>query len=185
MSKGTRCKQYLFSLSLNPPEDAALPVAEFEAAIDRAEEALGLGGQPRAIVFHEKEGRRHAHVVWSRINADEMKAVPLPFTKRTLFGLSRELFLEHGWTLPRGYAEATERNPYNMTLAEWQEAKRKGEDPNYIKAALVDAWAISDNATAFAHALSDRGFKLARGIVEDMSPLMSWGTSILFRDGLA
>jgi hypothetical protein len=40
----------------------------FEAAIDMAEQRLGLDGHPRAIVFHEKEGRRHAHAVWSRID---------------------------------------------------------------------------------------------------------------------
>jgi hypothetical protein len=27
-----------------------------------------LNGQPRVIVFHEKNGRRHAHCVWSRIS---------------------------------------------------------------------------------------------------------------------
>ncbi|SCX54398.1 hypothetical protein SAMN05720354_11439 [Nitrosospira sp. Nsp1] len=51
----------------------------FEQAIERAEEKLGLNGQPRAIVFHEKNGRRHCHAVWSRIKMDEMKAVQLSF----------------------------------------------------------------------------------------------------------
>lgn len=76
MSKGTRCQQYLFSLSLNPPqqESVPVPVQSFETAIDQAEERLGLSGQPRAVVFHEKEGRRHAHAVWSRIDADTMTA---------------------------------------------------------------------------------------------------------------
>jgi hypothetical protein len=53
ISKGTRCRQYLFSLSLNPPETERVPAKAFEDAVDRAEETLGLSGQPRAIVFHE------------------------------------------------------------------------------------------------------------------------------------
>ena len=57
-SLGTKCRQYLFSLSLSPPEDARVSVGAFEEAIERIEERLGLGGQPRAILFHEKEGRR-------------------------------------------------------------------------------------------------------------------------------
>ena len=66
ISKATQCKKFMFSLSLNPPQDHIGTEEEFLDAADRAEQALGLDGQPRAIVVHEKEeGRRHAHVVWS------------------------------------------------------------------------------------------------------------------------
>ncbi|WP_247676937.1 MULTISPECIES: hypothetical protein [unclassified Leisingera] len=75
ISKATRCKQFMFSLSLNPPTDHIATEDDFLEAADRAEQALGLDGQPRAIVMHEKEGRRHAHVVWSRIDGDEMRIV--------------------------------------------------------------------------------------------------------------
>lgn len=37
------------------------------------ERKLGLEGQPRAIVFHEKEGRRHAQAIWSRIDPGRIK----------------------------------------------------------------------------------------------------------------
>ncbi len=163
ISRGTRCKQYLFSLSLNPPPDATVATSDFEKAIERIENSLGLSDQPRAIVFHEKEGRRHCHVVWSRINAEEMKAVHLPYTKRKLQEISRELYLEHGWKMPRGLANSKESNPYNFTLAQWQQSKRIGKDPRDIKAVFRDAWAISDSKAAFINALEDRGYKLARG----------------------
>lgn len=54
----------------------------FEAAIEQIEERLGLSGQPRAIVFHEKDSQRSANVVWSRIDPTEMKAIQLPHFKR-------------------------------------------------------------------------------------------------------
>ncbi len=63
VARGTRCKQYLFSLSLNPPSDRTVSEADFLKAADAAEKKLGLEGNPRAIVFHEKHGRRHAHAV--------------------------------------------------------------------------------------------------------------------------
>lgn len=81
MSRGTRAKQFLFSLSLNPPPAERVETGVFEDAIARAEEKLGLSGQPHAIVFHEKEGRRHAHAVRSRIDAAEMKAIPISYSK--------------------------------------------------------------------------------------------------------
>ncbi|MFY9294284.1 MAG: relaxase/mobilization nuclease domain-containing protein [Methylorubrum rhodinum] len=163
VSRGTRCRQYLFSLSLNPPEDAHVSVADFESAIDRAEGRLGLTGQPRAVVFHEKEGRRHAHCVWSRIDAETMTARPMSFFKAKLNGLSRDLYLDHGWEMPRGLAQQAARDPTNFTLAEWQQAKRQGVDPRWLKAALQECWKRSDDARAFGQALKERGFHLARG----------------------
>jgi len=163
VSRGTKCKQFLFSLSLNPPQREQVEIAAFESAIEQAEERLGLAGQPRAIVFHEKEGRRHAHVVWSRVWADEMKAVQLSFYKRSLNTLSRELYLEHGWKMPHGLADPALRDPRNFTLAEWQQARRVGKDARAIKTAFQDAWAVSDSKAAFVCALRERGYQLARG----------------------
>ena len=168
ISRGTRCKQFLFSLSLNPPKDAEVSNEEFMNAIARAEAKLGLTGQPRAVVFHEKRGddgklRRHAHAVWSRINVEEMKAVHLSKSREKLQEVARELYLEHGWTMPRGLAISGARDPRNFTLAEWQQARRIKEDPREIKAAFQDAWAISDSKAAFTHALQERGYWLAQG----------------------
>ena len=162
-SQATRCKQFLFSLSLNPPMQEEVDTATFEEAINRAEVQLGLGGQPRAVVFHEKEGRRHAHAVWSRIRADEMKAVQLSHSKNKLMEVSRDLYREHGWRMPEGMTDRTKRDSKNFTLEEWQQAKRTGKDIKSIKAALQDAWAISDNKASLQHALAERGYVLARG----------------------
>ena len=163
VSRGTRCKQYLFSLSLNPPASAKVRTIEFEAAIERIEKRLGLSGQPRAIVFHEKQGRRHAHCVWSRIRADEMKAVQHSYSHNRLMEIARELFLEHGWKMPRGLTKSEARDPRNFSLDQWQQARRQGKDPRAIKEALQDAWAISDTKASFEHALNERGYWLARG----------------------
>ena len=59
-ARGTKCKQYLFSMSLSPPAHESVRVEVFEKVIGDIEDRLGLTGQPRVIVFHEKEGRRHA-----------------------------------------------------------------------------------------------------------------------------
>lgn len=123
ISQGTRCKQFLFSLSLNPPETESVPISAFESAIHDVEKKLGLIDQPRAIVFHEKEGRRHAHVVWSRIDAESMTAVNLPHYKLKLRDISRELYLEHGWQLPRGFEMPTRQSPFLWNDLSWS---RKG-----------------------------------------------------------
>ena len=118
VSRGTRCKQFMFSVSLNPPETESVPVEYFEKAISDIEKELGLEGQPRAVIFHEKEGRRHCHTVWSRIDIDEMKAINLPYYKLKLQDISKQLYYQYGWDIPRGFLEKQERNPFNYSLAE-------------------------------------------------------------------
>ncbi|WP_420133549.1 relaxase/mobilization nuclease domain-containing protein [Rhodopseudomonas sp.] len=174
IAKGTRCRQPVFSLSLNPPKEVDVPLSAFLDAADRAEETLGLKDQPRAIVIHEKEGRRHAHVVWSRIDADQMKAINLSHYKNKLRELSKELYLEHEWKLPEGHRENGWKNPLNFTLAEWQQAKRLDLDPREIKQVFRDAWDRSDNLASFRQALEERGYYLAKGdrrgiVATDMS----------------
>lgn len=163
VSRGTRCRQYLFSLSLSPPEDAHVSAEAFEETIDRVERRLGLDGHARAIVFHEKEGRRHAHCVWSRIDAETMTATRMSFFKRKLTALSRELYLEHGWEMPRGLSNPALRDPTSFSLAEWQQGKRQGVDPRELKRTAQDCWKRSDAPASFARALEERGLFLARG----------------------
>lgn len=163
ISQGTQCKQFLFSLSLNPPKDADVGEEAFERAADEAERRLGLDGQPRAIILHEKEGRRHAHVVWSRIDSAEMRAINMAHFKVKLNSLAKELYLEHGWDLPDGMRRLGGKSPLNFTLEEWQQSKRLGLDPREIKDAFQSAFRQSDNLKALSNALEERGYFLARG----------------------
>ncbi|RDJ21085.1 relaxase [Bosea caraganae] len=163
ISRATACSQFMFSLSLSPPKGEMATVDDFQAAIQLAAERLGLADQPRAVVYHEKSARRHCHVVFSRIDAERMRAINLPFFKQRLTELSRELYLTHGWELPKGLADKSLANPLNFGLLEWQEAQRAKRDPREIKAVLKQCWAQFDNEAAFANALKDRGLWLCRG----------------------
>ncbi|WP_025030858.1 relaxase/mobilization nuclease domain-containing protein [Nitratireductor aquibiodomus] len=163
IAKGTRCKNYLFSMSLNPPAGEKVRMEDFEVAIDRIEEKLGLENQPRAVVFHEKDGRRHAHVVWSRIDSERMRALNMAHFKMKLRDVSRKLFLDHGWDMPRGLQDKSLRDPLNFSQEEWQQARRVGIDPRELKSVLRQCWERSDNRPSFERALKERGFWLAGG----------------------
>ena len=163
LSKGTKCTQFMYALSLSPPLDEKVPVAVFENALERIEKKLGLEGQPRVVVFHEKEGRRHAHCVWSRIDTENMIAIPLPHTKLKLRDISTSLFLENGWKLPEGLRDKSRKNPLNYSRAEWQQALRIGRKPDDIKRELQECWAISDSKQGFESALQETGYTLAQG----------------------
>jgi hypothetical protein len=163
ISRGTRCRQFLFSLSLNPPDYADVPVEDFEAAIEEIEKRLNLVMHPRIIVFHEKNGRRHCHAVWSRIDADKMVAVRMSHFKRKLMEVSQLLFLKHGWKLPKGFKRKADKSPLNMTRQEYRQAVRLAEDPQALKLMFKAAWEQSDSKETFARALQENGFLLAHG----------------------
>lgn len=163
ISRATKCKNYLFSLSLNPPQDASPTETDFADAVELVEKKLGFSGQARAIVIHEKQGRVHAHCVWSRIDGETLKARPLDFYKNRLQDCSRELYLRHGWEMPRGLIDSAKRDPNNFTLTEWQQAKRRGDDPRWLKAIVQDCWARSDSKPAFERSLAEHALFLARG----------------------
>ncbi len=163
MARGTKCEQYLFSVSLSPPQNESVQIEVFEKAIKDIEERLGLKGQPRAIVFHEKEGRRHCHAVWSRIDAETMKAKELPFFKNKLQEISKQLFLENGWGIPKGFLDKGLSDPRIFNLSEWQQAKRTGINPKDIKEAAQSCWSRSDGLKSFERAMEEKGLFLAKG----------------------
>ena len=165
LAQGTQARQHLFSMSFSPPKGANISTEDFEKAADRAEVALGLEGQSRILIFHEKGDNRdrHMHGIWSRIDVAEMRAIPLPFNRLRMRDLSRSLFVEHGLEVPRGLIDRNQKHPLNFTMEEHQHAKRIGKDIRSIKADLQNAWAASDDAGSLTHALDERGFKLCQG----------------------
>jgi len=163
ISQATQCRNHLFSLSLNPPPEARVSIEVFEAAIAQIEAKLGLVGQPRAIVFHEKYGRRHAHCVWSRIEPTRLRAINLAHSKRKLMDVAQDLFRTHGWEMPAGFTDPARRDALAFSREEAGQAKRAARDPKALKAMFAQCWQQSDSRAAFAAALWSEGYCLARG----------------------
>ena len=82
LAAGTRCKNYFYQANINPRADEHLTPAQRDEAIETLERNLGLTGQPRFVVEHQKEGRTHWHVVWSRIDTEKMQAIPDSLDRR-------------------------------------------------------------------------------------------------------
>ncbi|MEM7060803.1 MAG: relaxase/mobilization nuclease domain-containing protein [Pseudomonadota bacterium] len=163
IASGTKCKKHLFSMSLNPPENQNVNREAFEHAVEQIERKLDLADHPRALVFHEKEGRRHAHAVWSRIDSETMRAKNMSFYKHKLMEVSRDLYLQHDWEMPNGMIDRSMRSPLNFSRAEWQQAQRAKQDPKLIKAAFQECWRNSDSVDGLKASLEEKGFFLAKG----------------------
>lgn len=166
IASATNCQKYLYSLSINPSEPMSR--AQYAEAIEAIEARLGLADQPRAVVFHVKDGREHAHVAWSRIDDDRMQAVHMAFDRQELRELSRQLARRFGHELPKGIArdrgaERQEQRFNEVSMAEAGQAVRSGISPEARREAITDAYQKSDNAAAFRSALNEHGYVLAQG----------------------
>jgi len=100
---------------------------------------------------------------FSYSNTLAMTAKQLSFSKMKLMEVSKELYLQHGWDMPKGMIEREARNPLNFSRAEWQQAQRAKQDPRMVKALFKDAWQRSDSPDALKAALEQKGYYLARG----------------------
>lgn len=158
----TRCSKYLYSLSINPdPAQGELTREQYRDYIRRAEDALGLTGQPRAVVFHIKHGREHCHVVWSRIDAERGKAVHIAFDRETLMQVTREFAKKHFLELPHGYEKSRQKG--QDSLYERVQKSQTGLSKEDHIERVSEAWRHSDNARSFVQALAERGYILATG----------------------
>jgi hypothetical protein len=165
VASGARSSRHFYHASINTRADEAMTAEQWQRAVDRLEKELDLTDQPRAVVAHVKEGRAHVHVVWSRIDLETMKAIPDNHNYRRHELVARELEQEFGHARVQGAhigreGERPERTP---THAEMQQAERTGIDPHDAKAQLTAIWNRTDSGRAFAAAIEEQGWTLARG----------------------
>jgi hypothetical protein len=165
---GTKAKEGVYAAFINPPKP--LTREQFMRAIALIEERLGLSGQPRIILFHIKNGRHHCHVVWSRINLKQMKAIHLSHDRQKLRNCAQALGAEFGFDLPAGLKEdrGAERfedpeRKKRPTRAEKAQAKTSGITPEERRAAITAAWHAADSAESFINSLEEQGYLLAKG----------------------
>src|ERR1700690_1849851 len=173
-ARGTKCKKFLYSLSLNPDQSQGhLTREQYIELLERTERSLKLVGQPRAVVFHEKrdkEGvlREHCHAVWSRIDTDKMKAVHIAHDRLKLRTVAQGFARDHGLELPDGLKKDGRRDRFNdraqrENLGERQQKERTGISKQERMADIATCWKETGNGAAFVQALEAKGYYLARG----------------------
>jgi hypothetical protein len=163
---GTRTNKPFYHGSINTRADERLTDEQRLIAIDRLEEALGLTGQPRVVVVHEKEGREHCHIVWSRIDLDRMAAISDSHNYRKHEEVARALEREFGHERVQGAhveREGKERPERTPSHSEMLQAERTGLSTAQAKELMTEIWGKTTSGQEFKAALEDEGWLLARG----------------------
>jgi hypothetical protein len=163
---GARTSKPFYHGNINTRADERMTDEQRMHAIDRLEEKLGLSGQPRIVVVHDKKDREHCHIVWSRIDLDRMAAVSDSHNYRKHEEVARDLEREFGHERVQGaHAERDgkarpERTPSH---AEMLQSDRTGLSARQVKEKVTELWRGTDSGQSFAVALWDAGYVLARG----------------------
>ena len=152
---------FMYQANINPYDHEHLTPEQWKEAVDTLEKNLGLEGHQRVVVEHFKEGRQHYHVVWNRVDVDSLRVADMGGNYRIHTATARELESRFDLT-PTPTQPAPDRKPA-LELWEVRAAERSGIDPAALKAELSALWRSTDSGKAFAAALDERGYILAKG----------------------
>ncbi len=163
---GTRCEKPLYHAAISPEPPHRLSPEQRAEAIDALEKKLGLEGHARVTVLHEKQGREHLHVVWSRIDLDRNRAVSDGHNYRKHEEVARDLERRFGHERVQGAhheRDGVERPDRTPSRAELRQEERTGIKGKQVREEVAAAFRSSDTAEAFKAALDEKGYILARG----------------------
>jgi len=155
---------FMYQANINPHPDVHFSPDQWKEAVDTLEKNLGLEGHQRVVIEHIKNGRQHYHVVWNRVDADTLRVADMGGNYRTHEKTAREL--EQRFDLTPTPSPTKVNSPERKSAQELWEiraAERSGIEPAKLKAEITDLWRSSDSGQAFAAALEDRGYVLAKG----------------------
>jgi hypothetical protein len=116
--------------------------------------------------MHEKLGRQHIHVVWSRIDLAKMRSVSDSHNYRKHEEVARDLERRFGHDRVQGAhheRDGVERPDRTPSRAELRQEERTGITGKRVKEEVTAAFRASDGPEAFRAALQERGYTLARG----------------------
>jgi hypothetical protein len=188
--EGTRGFKGLYHANIDPAKDYTMTREQWLRSVEVLEKELGLEGQPRAVVMHEKHGREHIHVVWARTDIDRMVLRSDSQNYLAHERASQALELEFGHEkVPGKHAKRDrEKQPEfpkaDANQAEWQQGERTGIDAATRKEQITALKQTCDNGQSFKTALEEQGYILAKGdrrdfvIVDETGSIHSLGRQI-------
>jgi len=172
----TRCENPFYHVSFRAAPGEVLTPEQWQICADRLEKKLGLDGHHRALVLHTYKGENHLHVVWDRIDAQTLIAANLWQDHTKSNEVARQLERELGLKQVPEKSHDLEQEPDPPTMAEEQQARRKGQDLKDLRQSIRDAWQQSDSGKSFKAALEEKGFTLAQGDRRDYVALDTQGS---------
>jgi hypothetical protein len=151
---------------VNPGPKEHLTEQDRDRAVEILAKERGLTGQPYFVVEHEKNGWKHWHVVWSRIDAENMRLIADSFDAKICHAASRKIEIELGLEKvvgPFDREPGTPRPPRAPEPWEMYRGMKTQIDPRDITAEVTELFRQSQNGGEFQAALQSHGYPLVTG----------------------
>jgi hypothetical protein len=167
----TKGKNPFFQMALSPQPGQAWNDDLTRDYVDRVLHGLNLVDQPRGLVRHIKTmpngvSREHFHLVVSRLDIGECKAIPISFDRIKLMQITREFARDHGMELPPGYynyADRQQQTYRQVSLYEKSLADRGHPSRAEHQEIITPLWQGRTTPEGFIKALDHHGYMLAYG----------------------
>ena len=148
----------LYHANINPRKNEVLTPGQYQKACDALMEKLGMQGQPRAIVMHQKQGRQHAHLVVQLTDVDKGKLKTISNNYYKHKEVARSLEKEFGLAKTREF-----KTGRTYTQAEAQQSKKLGKSASEFRIEIQACYVGSQNGKEFFSKLNDKGILIAKG----------------------
>jgi hypothetical protein len=167
IAMGTLCKNHFYHANINPTEHETLTQEQWTIAVDTLERHLGLNGHARFIVEHQKKGRTHRHVIWSRIDVSAMRAAVMADDYAKHQAAARELETVFGLKAVESVlGPKRSGNPRPLRRPKtWEtfRGQKSGIDPIAMTRTLTRLYHECADGAGFAAALAEHGLTLVMG----------------------
>lgn len=164
LSKGGHCQKPALHVQMRAAPGERLSASHWREACDRYAEAFGMEQHQAAIILHhQQDGATHAHFVFNRVHPETLIAADLWRNYEKHKTLARQM--EQDWGLQQVSSRKRDRprDYSNAGQQETEQARRTGENVHDIREHVRWLWEQSANGPAFAAALEEEGYQLAKG----------------------
>lgn len=164
LARGSQCHAHALHIQMRAAPGEQLSASHWLEAADRVTALFGMEAHQAALVLHhQQDGCTHAHLVLNRVHPETLIAADLWRSKKKCIDLSRELEKEWGLRQLDSQNKHPHRDYSKAGQQETEQARRTGENVHDIREHVRWLWEQSPNGLAFAAALEEGGYQLAKG----------------------
>ena len=164
---GTNAEKPIYHAWLRPSDtDPVISREEWDKIFIIFEKAMGLEGQPRAVIFHSGKGKGeqgHIHLAYLRIKNGKLISDSNNYVnhQNARIAIEKMLKLEHVYSPHLDRDELRRAQSLNKNAIE--QGKRLNIDPREVKAKVTELYQTANSGRDFVVALESEGYILARG----------------------
>jgi hypothetical protein len=164
---GTRAENFMWIADISPDPGKRVTEQEWDRMRQVIEEKRGLKGQMYFVIEQEKaDGRVHRHLVESRIDRENGRAIPDGEDAKICHAASRQICEEFGWERNISPFDKDREGPRPKRAPKrWEmyRGMKTGIDPRDLTAEVTELFQHSQNGREFQAALELHGYPLVTG----------------------